>query len=170
MTVQRLREVAQRQLDAEKAVEDATEALKTAKENLRRISEEELPNLMDELGFEEFRLGSGLYVTLDTGVHSTITEANNEKAMAWLREHNHGKIIKSLVAVSVKGDADRTLALKALTAAGFAKGSIASKDTVHHMTLGKFVRDTMKAGVEDIPFDLFSITPYRVTKIKEKDA
>ena len=155
-----LAELANAQRDAEVLVEKYEEQLKKAKQGLRKISEDKLPTLMDELDMTTFSTKSGLTVTIKESIRASITKANNPAAMAWLRENGHEKLIKHEVKIQPANEKEAAALTKKL-----AKVSYVDTTSVHSQTLAKFVREKMEAG-EDIPQDLFGVFRQRISKVQ----
>ena len=138
------------------------ETLNELKATERRISEEDLPQLMAEVGLSEIALTTGEKVTITEQVNASITEAHNEAAIKWLTEHGFGGIVKTRLIV----DFDHTERDDALaTLHKQEKKHITElKETVHSATLKSFVREQLEAG-NKLPMDLFSVHPYSKAKI-----
>lgn len=141
-------------------VADLTTELADAKEALRKVEQEDLPELMRELGLELMRLEDGSVVEVTDEVNCAITEANREKAHAWLTENGFDGLIKTEVSVSY-GRGERAQAIVLAASIG---GTM--KEAVHPATLKSFVKEQMAAGVK-VPFDLFSVFPYAKAKLKK---
>lgn len=145
-----------RQAEAEAAVAD----LKAA---ARRITEEDLPSVMIEMGLTDVTTGSGLRVKLCEEVAAAITEANRPAAHAWLIANGFGGLIKTQVIVEFgRGDVEAAQAFAAAAAEG--GHSPLNKEAVHPATLKSFVKEQMAQGAA-IPLDIFGIHPYNVAKI-----
>ena len=140
-------------------VETLTEELTDAKEALRKVEQEDLPELMRELGLELMRLEDGSTVEVVNEVQCAITEANRERAHAWLTDNGFDGLIKTEVSVSY-GRGERP---KAIVLAASIGGTL--KESVHPATLKSFVKEQMEAGTK-VPFDLFSVFPYAKAKLK----
>ena len=141
------------------AVEDLTQELSDAKEQLRKVEQEDLPELMRELGLELMRLEDGSTVEVVPDVQCAITEAHRPAAHAWLTANGFGGLIKTEVSVAFgRGEHDAALAL-----AEKIGGQV--KESVHAQTLKAFVKEQMEAGTK-VPFDLFSVFPFNKAKLK----
>ena len=72
--------------------------LKDAKKTLLKLTDEDLPALLQEIGLPKFELDDGTKVTLQATYGAHISEANQPEAFSWLREHGFEDIIKNTVA------------------------------------------------------------------------
>ena len=139
-------------------VERLTDELKTAKEDMRRVEQEDLPDLMQELGLQTFKLASGEVVDVKPDVECGISEERRARAHAWLTENGFGGLIKTEVIARFGRDEHDA----AVAAAEKINGEMVER--VHPATLKSFVKEQMEAG-RAIPFDLFAIHPFNRVKI-----
>lgn len=144
-------------------VEDLETQLTAAKADVRRIEQEDLPDLMQELGLETFKLKTGEVIEVKQDVDCSITEARRHDAHQWLIANGFGGLIKTEVVVAFgRGEHD--------AAEEFA-GKLAEEgkdpnlvERVHPMTLKSFVKEQMAAGTA-LPFELFGVHPFNKVKI-----
>ncbi|CAB4165440.1 hypothetical protein UFOVP815_49 [uncultured Caudovirales phage] len=155
---------------AEANVADLTADLQEAKEEVRRLQEDDLPELMRELGLSEIKLEDGAKVTVVNEVDCNISEERRSRAHAWLADNGFGGIIKSAITVEFGRD-EHAEALEAAEKIHDVTGRDALlKEGVHPQTLKAFVKEQMAAGVT-VPQELFGIRPYskaKLTKAKSK--
>lgn len=157
--------LAELQLNYQDRVLDLEEELKEAKENLRRVSEKDLPDAMDEAGVEEFTLKDGRKVVVRKEYYANIPKAHQKVAFSWLRERGHDAIIKRDVTAKFgKGEDEKANKLVKLLKEQFDDIGFKDKESVHFQTLRAFVREQMEEGV-DIPEDIFGIHVRNVAKI-----
>lgn len=93
----RLSALAAQQTKAEEIVQDAEENLKKHQAHLDNIAEEQIPDLMEELGITEFKTKSGLKITVSEKVRCR--QLTSSAGLQWLRENGQGGLIKSQVVV-----------------------------------------------------------------------
>lgn len=155
---------------AEAQVETLTSEVKDAKEEVRRLQEEDLPELMRELGLSEIKLADGASVKVVDEVDCNISEERRFRAHEWLTDNGFGGIIKSAITVEFGRD-EHAEALEAAEKIHDVTGRDALlKEGVHPQTLKAFVKEQMAAGVT-VPQELFGIRPYskaKLTKAKSK--
>ena len=123
-------------LDLRDRIEAAESDLKLLGHRLQQAVEVDIPAILDEYGLAEATLATGERVTLPTKLFVSISEANQEAAFKWLREHDLGDIIKTI-----------------------------TKTAVHPSTLRAQVRELLEAGV-DVPQDVFTICQKRIAEIR----
>lgn len=159
-----LQEMAERQAQAQAEVARLEAELNRAKETLKDLAERQVPELMDQIGIEDFRTRTGLRIRIEESIRASIPKERTFEAFAWLQSNNSASLIKRKVAVEFgKGeDAAATELAAYLKKQGYAPENEAK---VHPQTLGAWVREKLKAGVE-IPLDLFGVFRQRVSKIE----
>jgi hypothetical protein len=128
----------------EKEVQSLDDQLKLAKKELLKLTDEELPASMAEVGLASF--------TLDDGSASILVK-NREAAYEWLRENGYDDIIKNTVSCSFgRGEDDKASAFKAFAAK---EGYLTEQATgIHSSTLRAFVKERVENG-DEFPMDLF---------------
>lgn len=139
-------------------VEDLETQLTTAKADVRRVEQEDLPDLMQELGLETFKLKSGETIEVKPEVDCGISEERRAKAHDWLTINGFGGLIKTEV-IAKFGRDERDAAIACAEQIG---GEMVER--VHPSTLKSFVKEQMAAG-KPVPFDLFGVHPYSKVKI-----
>lgn len=150
-----------------KNVESLEAQLDTAKADLRKVEQEDLPDLMAELGLETFRLKSGELIEVKQEVDCSITEERRAAAHTWLLSKGFGGLIKTEVVTTFgRGEIEAAQQLAADIAenTGHAPAVV---ERVHPSTLKSFIKEQMAAGAA-VPFDLFGVRPYAKVKITLK--
>lgn len=137
--------------------------LAAAQADYLRVEREDLPELMREVGLTKLTLTDGTEVTLTEEVTAAITEDRRQAAHAWLREHNFGGLIKTIVTVPFGRGEEEEARRMAERIAEEHECSLDEK--VHPMTLKAFVREQVEDG-KPLPFDLFGVHPFSRAKIK----
>jgi len=147
-----------------KKVEDAEQALKNAKSEQTRLSEEVIPAVMSEAGISMLKLEDGSSVEVAPYYYAKIPEDKKADAFKWLRENNFGDLVKNNVTVSFgKGEDSDAVKLKAeLESKGLV---VDQKEDIHWMTLRGFVKEQTEKN-KNIPSDLFGLYVANRTKIK----
>lgn len=155
------------QLERERDVADAEDALNAAKDALRQVKEVDLPEAMKEAGVKTFTTVDGAVVTCKNEVQVNITEANKPAAFQWLIDNGFGGLLKLDVEIHFdRGDRDKAEKL----AAQLSKKGIDTvvKQNVHPQTLKSFAKERIADTESEIvfPLDLFGARPYSVSSIK----
>jgi len=137
----------------EAQVADLDRQLKDAKKELLKLTDEDLPASMAEMGLASFTLDDGSQIDVKPTYGASILVDNRPKAYEWLRDHGYDDIIKNNVSVSFgRGEDDLANAFKAVAEK---EGYVPQQDTsIHAGTLKAFVRERIEAGNE-FPMELF---------------
>jgi len=152
-------------IEAAKTVTRLEGELKQAKEQVRKLSEEDLPALMDEVGLAEFKTSDGHQITVEEGVFANISSARAAEAFQWLRDNGHGALIKNVVAASFgKGDDEAAQKLYQQLAGEYKQ--VSHKEDIHWQTLRAFVREQREQGTP-VPEALFGVYVRRTAKVTD---
>lgn len=141
-------------------------------EAIRILETETLPDMLKVLGLKDLTLASGAKIALYDIISASITDDNREEAHAWLRNNNHGDIIKNNVTISFgKGEddyADRIRAdLLRMRTEGFIKfGDLVQKEAVHPQTLKAFVKGQLGEG-NKFPGETFKLYTGQAVQFKK---
>jgi len=149
----------------EKEIEAAENHLKYLKQQKHKLSVENIPQLMDEMGVERVDV-DGVTVARKMIVHASIPKEKQEKAFAWLRENNLDDIIKNDVTCSFGKGEDNIAGdvIGLLQERGF---NPSTKTHVHPSTLKAFVKEQFVAG-NPIDLDLFGAFITNAAEIRRK--
>lgn len=162
--IKRLSSLCRQQLQIETELSELEQALVNKKLELEKVSEHEIPDLMDELGIDEFRLRSGIRVTVVPYFSGKIT---TPEALDWLEENEHGDIIKGSITIPYPKGYEQGK-LKAIVDMAQALGLPAdNREEVHHSTLRAWIKVMVLTG-QDFPRELFNVYVGRETKLKVK--
>lgn len=156
--LQRVVQLAELLLKLRANVERLETDLETAKKDMRRVEQEDLPDLMQELGLQTFKLTTGETIEVKQDVECGISEERRARAHSWLTENGFGGLIKTEVVAKFGRDQRE----EAVACAEQIGGEMVER--VHPSTLKSFVKEQMEAG-RAIPFDLFAIHPFNRVKI-----
>lgn len=156
--LERLVVLANLQIEIQKDVDVMELALKKRKEDLRRVSEDVLPDLMLELGMSQFKLTTGQTVKIKEDFYSKIPDERFDEAVVWLSERGFAGIVKSLVTAPF-GVGEKEQAEHLLTELQEEGIAAELKQTIHASTLKAFIRERLAAQYA-MPFDLFGINPF----------
>jgi hypothetical protein len=162
--LQKLSSNIQKQLDYDIQIEELEETLKELKKERAILSEDTIPQQMQELGISDTTMADGSRVTIKEGFHCRIPKDKIEQAHAYLRENELGDIIKNQVVTSFGTGEDNM--------AGDLAGHIQDqygitpdvKESVHPSTLKATLKKRHEEGLSD-PDDLFGIFIRPETKI-----
>jgi hypothetical protein len=140
-------------LATETTIADLEQQVKDQKKQLLKLTDEELPAMLNELGISKFSLDDGSEVVVKQTYGGSITQANKEEAHGWLRQYGHDDIIKNTVTCQFGRGEDNQAA--AFLDMAEKNGFIAEQKTaVHPQTLRAWVKEQTENGNE-FPMDLF---------------
>ena len=155
-------------LETQKKIEATEEELKKLKDVETTLSEQTIPNLMQQAGVELIKLEGGISVEVKPFYSARIPSSKSEEAFAWLRDNGHGDLIKNQVSLEfgMKQDNEAKSLIEELKAKGL---PVKQKTTVHPSSLRGFVREQIQDLGKDVPAELFGTYVANKTKITTKE-
>jgi len=149
----------------EDQIADAETHLKSLKQEKHKLSVENIPALMDEMGVERLDV-DGLTVERRMVVSASIPVDRRDEAYTWLRENNLDDIIKNDVILSFGKGQDNLAGdvVGLLKDRGF---DPSTKTHVHPSTLKAFVKERITDG-KPIDLDMFGAFVNNTAQIKRK--
>ena len=134
-------------------VERLDRELKDEKQNLLKLTDEDLPSTMADLGLSKFSLDDGSTVEVKPTYGASILVKDRPAAYDWLRDNGFDDIIKNIVSCQFgRGEDDRASAFHAFASQqGY---PTSQNESIHAGTLKAFVKERIEAG-EDFPHQLF---------------
>lgn len=139
--------------DKEAQIEHLESTLKEEKKALLKLTDEDMPAMLAEIGLTSFVLDDGSTVEVKQTYGASILVQNRPQAYEWLRDHGYDDIIKNTVACQF-GRGEDDLA-SAFTAFAQQQGYTPEQKTeIHPQTLRAFVKERVEAG-EEFPMELF---------------
>jgi len=139
--------------EKEAEVAELEQNLKSEKKALLKMTDEDLPTMLAEIGLTSMKLEDGSEVTVKPTYGATILVDNRPAAFQWLRNNGYGDVVKNTVSCTFgMGEDQKASAFKKEAEA---KGFAPQQDTnVHSATLRAFVRERVENG-DDFPMELF---------------
>ncbi len=139
--------------DKEAQIDHLESQLKEEKKALLKLTDEDMPAMLAEIGLTSFVLDDGSTVDIKQTYGASILVQNRPQAYEWLRDNGYDDIIKNDVSVSFgRGEDDMAGSFKALAEK---EGYVPQQNTtIHSQTLRAFVRERVEAG-DEFPMDLF---------------
>jgi len=137
----------------EELIESLEQTLKEEKKALIKMTDEDLPTMLMELGMQSLTLDDGSDVTVKQTYGASIRVDDRPAAYEWLRDNGYDDIIKNQVlCVFGRGEDDVASAFQALASQ---QGYAAEQKTeIHPQTLRAFVKERVENG-DDFPMELF---------------
>ena len=93
-------ELCNKLLDIQKEVTTLEDKLKKKKEEELKLSESDIPNLMQKAGVAQIKLTDGSSVEIKPYYGARIPASRTEEAFDWLRENNFADLIKNNVTLT----------------------------------------------------------------------
>ena len=144
-------------------INEKEEELKSLKLQKHKMSTEQIPAMMDEMGVQRLDV-ENLSVSLKPLINASIPPTRREEAYQWLRENDLDDIIKNDVILSfgkgednIAGDIMYDLEQRGMHPE--------KKTHIHSMTLKAFIRERVEKGLP-IDLDLFGAYVARIADIK----
>jgi len=139
--------------DKEVQIDSLETSLKESKKALQKLTDEEMPAMLAEIGISSFSLDDGSTVEVKQTYGASILVQNRPTAFEWLRDHQYDDIIKNTVLCQFgRGEDDQASAFSAFAET---QGFIPQQKTeIHPQTLRAFVKERCEAG-EEFPMELF---------------
>jgi hypothetical protein len=155
-------------LETQKKILTAEAEVKKLKEVETTLSEQTIPNLMQQAGISMLKLADGSSVEVKPFYSARIPASKSDEAFSWLRENGHGDMIKNQVSMEfgMKQDNEAKALVEELKQKGLA---VQQKTSVHPSTLRGFVREQIQDLGKDVPVELFGTYVANKTKITTKE-
>ena len=150
-------------LELQKQIKEQQEATKKLEEQERFISEQRIPDLMQQAGVRSIELTDGYKVDLRQVVSAKIPASKTEEAFTWMRENGYGDLIKNQMTTNFSRSQDNEAAAlyDELVNRGF---TVSRKEKIEPMTLKGFARERIQNG-ENIDMALLGVYVGNQTKI-----
>ena len=134
-------------------VERLDRELKDEKQALLKLTDEDLPSTMADLGLSRFSLDDGSTVEVKPTYGASILVKDRPAAYDWLRENGFDDIIKNVISCQFgRGEDDQASAFHAFASQqGYPTNQ---NESIHASTLKAFVKERIETG-EDFPHTLF---------------
>ncbi len=137
----------------QKEVEDLEAVTKERKDQLRKLTEQAIPEALAETGMRGFVMEDGSKVELKDFYSASISAARKAEAFQWLRDHGMDDIIKNTVSVRF-GRGEDELCSRLLEVLGTQGYPAEQAEKIEPMTLKAWVKEQTERGNE-FPMDLF---------------
>ena len=129
------------------------QAMKETKAALHKITDEQLPEALEEMGLQKFTLTDGSEISVKPVYSASIPKDRRDEAYQWLRDNEFGDIVKNNVTVTF-GRGEDAVAKKFLDLCGNQGFAPDQLEKVEPMTLKAWLRERVEAG-DAVPLDLF---------------
>ena len=129
------------------------QAMKETKAALHKITDEQLPEALEEMGLQKFTLTDGAEISVKPIYSASIPKDRRDEAYQWLRDNDFGDMVKNNVTVTF-GRGEDVVAKKFLDLCGNQGFAPDQLEKVEPMTLKAWLRERVEAG-DAVPLDLF---------------
>ncbi len=145
--------LAQEAAELEQEIASVEQKLKDKKKALYKITDEQLPEALEEMNLQKFTLTDGSEISVKPIYAASIPKDRRDEAFQWLRDHEFGDLVKNNVTVTFgRGEDDTAKDFIGLCGEqGFVPSQI---EKVEPMTLKAWLRERVEEG-DPIPLDLF---------------
>ena len=139
--------------DKEERIQNLEEKLKDEKKSLLKLTDDEMPAMLAEIGISSFSLDDGSTVEVKQTYGASILMDNRPAAYEWLRDNGYDDIIKNTVLCQFgRGEDDQASAFAAFAQQ---QGYVPEQKTeIHPQTLRAFVKERVEEG-DAFPMELF---------------
>ena len=144
-------------------INEKEEELKSLKLQKHKMSTEQIPAMMDEMGVQRLDV-ENLSVSLKPLINASIPPTRRDEAYQWLRENDLDDIIKNDVIMSF-GKGEDNMAGDIMYELEQRGMHPEKKTHIHSMTLKAFIRERVEKGLP-IDLDLFGAYVARTADIK----
>ena len=144
-------------------INEKEEELKALKLQKHKMSTEQIPAMMDEMGVQRLDV-ENLSVTLRPLINASIPQTRREEAFQWLRDNGLDDIIKNDVIMSF-GKGEDNMAGDIMYELEQRGMHPEKKTHIHSMTLKAFIRERVEKGLP-IDLDMFGAFVARTADIK----
>ena len=127
--------------------------LKEQKKALFKITDEQLPEALEEMNLQKFTLKDGAEISVKPVYAASIPRDRRAEAYEWLRDLDFGDVVKNNVTVTFARGEDET-AKEFMDLCGSQGFTPSQLEKVEPMTLKAWLRERVEAG-DAIPLDLF---------------
>jgi len=149
----------------ERTLADKEDEVKNLKARIKRVKEDELPEIMRSVGLRTFITTDGVEIELQKNVFASISASNKPAAFEWLRDNGEEKMVKFDMTIPVSPD--KVLVAREQAVELRKKfGSVSMSGSVNTNTLKAWAKRRVEAG-ENIP-DCITHHVVDVAKVKTK--
>ena len=146
-------------------INEKEEELKSLKLQKHKMSTEQIPAMMDEMGVQRLDV-ENLSVSLKPLINASIPPTRRDEAYQWLRENDLDDIIKNDVIMSF-GKGEDNMAGDIMYELEQRGMHPEKKTHIHSMTLKAFIKERVEKGLP-IDLDLFGAFVARTADIKRR--
>lgn len=139
----------------EKEIDELDTVLKERKEQQRKLLEESIPAMLQELGMKKFVMADGSTIDVKPFYSASIKDENRAVAYQWLRDNGYDDIIKNTVSVRFGRNEDK-LCETLINSLRQQNYPVEQTEKIEPQTLKAWAREMVERG-QEIPTETFSL-------------
>ena len=147
--------LAKRAKQLEKEIDDIETILKERKDQQRKLLEETIPAMLQELGMKNFTMDDGSTINIKPFYSASIKEENRAVAYQWLRDNGYDDIIKNTVSVRFGRNEDK-LCEDLINQLREQSYPVEQAEKIEPQTLKAWAKEMVERGVE-FPTETFGV-------------
>ena len=147
--------LAKRAKQLEKEIEEIEVVLKERKDQQRKLLEESIPGMLQELGMKKFTMNDGSVIEIKPFYGASIKEENRAVAYEWLRKNGYDDIIKNTVSVRFGRNEDK-LCDDLINQLREQNYPVEQTEKIEPQTLKAWAKEMVERGVE-FPTETFGL-------------
>lgn len=156
--------LAKRAKQLEKEIEEIESVLKERKDQQRKLLEESIPAMLQELGMKKFTMADGSTIEIKPFYGASIKEENRAVAYEWLRKNGYDDIIKNTVSVRFGRNEDK-LCDTLINQLREQNYPVEQTEKIEPQTLKAWAKEMVERGVE-FPTETFGLFTGQKATIK----
>lgn len=163
--LERLTRLVLAQIELEDQIEAADKRLKQLQADHRKVSWEQIPDLLLEVGLSEVKLADGTKVVVKETLRVSTTGKYRDKINRWLEAGGHDDMIKDEVVVEFgKGEGEKASEL-VNDVRTYYSDRVDRKRYVNPQSFAAFLRELL-ADNQDVPLDELGAHVQTITELK----
>jgi hypothetical protein len=147
--------LAKRAKQLEKEIDEIELVLKERKDQQRKLLEESIPAMLQELGMKKFTMADGSTIEIKPFYGASIKEENRAVAYEWLRKNGYDDIIKNTVSVRFGRNEDK-LCENLINQLREQSYPVEQTEKIEPQTLKAWAKEMVERGVE-FPTETFGL-------------
>lgn len=147
--------LAKRAKQLEKEIDEIESVLKERKDQQRKLLEESIPSMLQELGMKKFTMADGSTIEIKPFYGASIKEENRAVAYEWLRKNGYDDIIKNTVSVRFGRNEDK-LCDALINQLREQNYPVEQTEKIEPQTLKAWAKEMVERGVE-FPTETFGL-------------
>lgn len=147
--------LAKRAKQLEKEIDEIESVLKERKDQQRKLLEESIPAMLQELGMKKFTMADGSTIEIKPFYGASIKEENRAVAYEWLRKNGYDDIIKNTVSVRFGRNEDK-LCDALINQLREQNYPVEQTEKIEPQTLKAWAKEMVERGVE-FPTETFGL-------------